>query len=264
MQEKESESPTPKEESQDFDLLNTLEPKPDYKDEGGLEEVFPETEYKSNNDDFLLNLLSTENIDSPTKDEDVKESNSALPFQESKKEAAQNLISLEELLGDGADNSSIQNNEIDSHKSNRPKVTAKKHYPVVDEDNEEEFDALGDDTPTNNVPDFNEAFNRHPQPSLAETVHLDNKGSQFVSVAGENNVKLSKAPSGQVDDFINDDHIGDAVSDDDEEAKQEWDKFMQESEEFGSKQNEQKIADRELTQSELQDHIEPRNAFDYF
>lgn len=90
MQEKESKKNKPQFSIEDFDLLNTLVPKPDNNDDCGLQELFPEMESKPKEDEFLLNLLSTDNTGSVN---DVKEDlkfpddemdPSNIPFQESK------------------------------------------------------------------------------------------------------------------------------------------------------------------------------------
>lgn len=90
MQEKESKKIKPQLPSQDFDLLNTLVPKPDNNDDCGLEELFPEMESKPKDDEFLLNLLSTDDAsntkyekeDSKFPEDEVDHSD--IPFQESK------------------------------------------------------------------------------------------------------------------------------------------------------------------------------------
>jgi hypothetical protein len=265
MQEKEEKVIKDENDAQGFDLLNTLDPKNEEEDADGLQEVPPEVSLSKDNDDFLLELINIE--DANEKENNKDGSNSpppSVPFQESKKEAVTNLFSLEELLADPVEQEEIKQ-EVESEEENiftgehknkfRPKVSAKVCKPDSDGDENGDPDPLGDDSSQNQT-DF---FDNGIKESVAESVRLDNTVTS--------NLFVSKATySGIIEDVAEEDNnIHEGVSDDeDEEAKVEWDKFMQESEEFGEAQNKKKAAERELTQSEVTQQMVPRNSFDYF
>lgn len=80
MQEKEGNDKPLKPADEDYDLLNTLDPKPEEKDEeDGLEELFPDNSSSQKKDEFMLNLLNTDE-----QKEKVEEDKQSIPFQESK------------------------------------------------------------------------------------------------------------------------------------------------------------------------------------
>lgn len=215
-------------EPQEFDLLNTLDPKPDNEDEGGLEELFPEMKQKKENDDFLLKLLETDEPNKPSEDIDLF--NSDIPFQESKEDAANSLFSLEDLIGDQAaldNNENLEEDEdFDSdkrkleHNIPRSKVTKKVNKPQE----EEVFSEDPEDPPTNSLPNTKDPKTFPTKQSIAETVKLD--GTVGVSMAsGVTNYEP-----------VEPENIQEGISDDeDEESNKQWDEFMKESEEFGQK-----------------------------